>query len=81
MVTITNFKIWYETTDLKYQQALRVFVVVSITILTKHAGSSGHAAQQNALMHKLYKLIPNENVENHIHCNIACIKPSYSLEM
>ena len=31
-----------------------VFVVVSIKILEKHAGSSGDAAQQNIIMHNVY---------------------------
>jgi hypothetical protein len=26
----------------------------NITILAKHAGSSGHAAQQNVILHKVY---------------------------
>ena len=43
--------VFFVLRDHYYQHALRVFVVVSITILAKHAGS-GHAAQQN-VMHKV----------------------------
>ena len=39
--------------DHYYQYALRVFVVVPITILAKHSGSSGRSAQRNVITHKV----------------------------